>query len=135
MRQNGYTIYSTNVPPGPFALTDIFPSTLSGNLDVTVIEANGSRTSFVVPFSSVPNMLREGIWNYQLTAGKYHDGTSRYQPKFVQGTLSHGMAYDITPYGGVLVAENYRSAVVGLGKNLGNWGLSLLICPIPTPTW
>ncbi|MVZ10820.1 fimbria/pilus outer membrane usher protein, partial [Enterobacteriaceae bacterium 8376wG6] len=36
--------------------------------------------------------------------------------------LSHGMAYDITPYGGVLVAENYRSAVVGLGKNLGNWG-------------
>ncbi len=122
VRQNGYTIYSTNVPPGPFALTDIFPSTLSGNLDVTVIEANGSRTSFVVPFSSVPNMLREGIWNYQLTAGKYHDGTSRYQPKFVQGTLSHGMSYDITPYGGVLVAENYRSAVVGLGKNLGNWG-------------
>jgi len=122
IRQNGYTIYTTNVPPGPFALTDIFPSTLSGNLDVMVIEANGTISSFVVPFSSVPNMLREGIWNYQLTAGKYHDGSSRYQPKFMQGTLSHGMTYDVTPYGGVLVAENYCSAVVGLGKNLGNWG-------------
>ncbi|MBH3265123.1 fimbrial biogenesis outer membrane usher protein, partial [Serratia marcescens] len=73
-------------------------------------------------FSSVPNMLREGIWDYQMTAGKYHDGTTKYQPKFVQGTLSHGMAYDITPYGGVLVAENYRSAVVGMGKNMGVWG-------------
>ncbi|MBF1995095.1 fimbrial biogenesis outer membrane usher protein [Serratia symbiotica] len=122
IRQNGYTIYSTNVPPGPFALTDIFPSTLSGNLDVMVIEANGAISSFVVPFSSVPNMLREGLWNYQLTVGKYHDGSSRYQPKFMQGTLSHGMTFDVTPYGGVLVAENYRSAVVGLGKNLGNWG-------------
>ena len=122
VRQNGYTIYSTNVPPGPFALTDIYPSTLSGNLDVTVIEANGSRSSFSLPFSSVPNMLREGIWDYQLTAGKYHDGTTRYKPNFVQGTLSAGMAYDITPYGGLMMAQNYRSAVAGLGKNLGNWG-------------
>lgn len=122
IRQNGYTIYSTNVPPGPFALTDIYPSTLSGNLDVTVIEANGSRSSFTVPFSSVPNMLREGIWDYQVTAGKYHNGTTSYKPNFVQGTLSHGMPYDVTPYGGLMVAENYRSAVVGMGKNLGNLG-------------
>ena len=122
VRQNGYTIYSTNVPPGPFALSDIYPSTLSGNLDVTVIEANGSRSSFTVPFSSVPNMLREGIWDYQLTVGKYHDGTTRYKPNFMQGTLSVGAPYDVTPYGGLMVAQNYRSAVAGLGKNLGNWG-------------
>jgi outer membrane usher protein len=122
IRQNGYTIYSTNVPPGPFALTDIYPSTLSGNLDVTVIEANGSRTSFVVPFSSVPNMLREGIWDYQLTAGQHHDATSDYRPNFVQGTLARGMVHDVTPYGGLLVADHYRSAVIGMGKNLGNWG-------------
>lgn len=122
VRQNGYTIYSTNVPPGPFALTDIYPSSLSGNLDVTITEANGSKSSFTLPFSSVPNMLREGIWDYQLTAGKYHDGTTHYQPSFVQGTLSRGMTYDVTPYGGLMVAQNYRSAVAGLGKNMGRWG-------------
>ncbi|WP_153069419.1 fimbria/pilus outer membrane usher protein, partial [Escherichia coli] len=74
VRQNGYTVYSTVVPPGPFALTDISPSTLSGDLAVTVIEADGSRHSFTLPYSSVPNMLRDEIWEYQVTAGKYHDG-------------------------------------------------------------
>jgi outer membrane usher protein len=122
VRQNGYTVYSTMVPPGPFALTDIYPSTLSGDLAVTVIEADGAHHSFSVPYSSVPNMLRDGILEYQFTAGKYHDGTSRYQPKFVQGTFSHGMRYDLTPYGGLLFAEHYRSGVLGVGTNLGVLG-------------
>lgn len=64
-----------------------------------MIEANGAISSFVVPFSSVPNMLREGLWNYQLTVGKYLGGSSRYQPRFMRGTLSHGMTFDVTPYG------------------------------------
>ncbi|MCV5625921.1 fimbria/pilus outer membrane usher protein, partial [Escherichia coli] len=53
VRQNGYTVYSTVVPPGPFALNDIHPSTLSGDLDVTVIEADGTRHNFTLPYSSV----------------------------------------------------------------------------------
>ncbi|CCG88405.1 Outer membrane usher protein fimD [Erwinia piriflorinigrans CFBP 5888] len=122
VRQNGYTVYSTNVAPGPFALNDIYPSATSGNLMVTVFEADGSKQSFSVPFSSVPNMLREGIWDYSLTAGKYQNGSSTYQPRFIQGTLSHGMKYDITPYGGVLLADHYRSAVLGMGKSLGSFG-------------
>jgi P pilus assembly protein, porin PapC len=122
VRQNGYTVYSTVVPPGPFALTDIHPSTLSGDLAVTVIEADGSRHNFTLPFSSVPNMLREGIWEYQLTAGKYHDGTTNYKPSFFQGTFSHGTLFDLTPYGGMLVAQHYRSGVIGVGKNMGDFG-------------
>lgn len=122
IRQNGYTIYSTNVPPGPFALGDIYPSNLSGNLDVSVIEADGTKKNFVVPFSSVPNMLREGILDYQLTAGKYRDGFSNYKPLFMQMGVAQGMGRDVTPYGGLLVAENYRSGVIGVGKNMGLWG-------------
>lgn len=126
VRQNGYTVYSTAVPPGPFALTDIYPSTLSGDLSVTVIEADGARHNFTVPYSSVPNMLREGIWEYQLTAGKYHDGSSDYQPKFIQGTVAYGGGYDLTPYGGLIVAEHYRSGVLGVGKNMGELGAASL---------
>lgn len=122
IRQNGYMIYSTNVSPGPFVLNDIVPSNLSGNLDVVIREANGTRNSFTVPFSAVPNMLREGIWNYQLTSGKYYNNKSSYQPKFIQCIILRGMIYDVTPYVGVLVAENYRSAVIGFGKNIGNLG-------------
>lgn len=123
IRQNGYTVYSTNVAPGPFELSDIYPSTLSGNLAVTVFEADGSKQNFIVPFSSISNMLRAGIWEYALTAGKYQDGSGNsYQPRFIQGTVSRGMGGDYTPYGGLLVADHYRSAVLGVGKSLGMFG-------------
>ncbi|WP_164720217.1 fimbria/pilus outer membrane usher protein, partial [Enterobacter hormaechei] len=59
---------------------------------------------------------------YQVTAGKYHDGTNNYQPQFIQGTVAHGAGSDYTPYGGIIMAEHYRSGVVGLGKNMGEYG-------------
>ncbi|WP_233208997.1 fimbria/pilus outer membrane usher protein, partial [Erwinia sp. B116] len=77
----------------------------------------------IVPFSSISNMLRAGIWEYALTAGKYQDGSGNsYQPRFIQGTVSRGMGGDYTPYGGLLVADHYRSAVLGVGKSLGMFG-------------
>ncbi|WP_258869456.1 fimbria/pilus outer membrane usher protein [Pseudomonas fluorescens] len=122
IRQNGYTVYSTQVPAGPFALRDVYPGSLSGDLQVSVIEADGSRKHFTVPFSAVPNMLRDGITDYQLSLGRYRDGRSGYQPRFVQAGIARGLSREVTPYGGLLVAENYRAAVVGLGKNLGLLG-------------
>lgn len=122
VRQNGYTIYSTNVAPGPFAISDIYPSNLSGDLHVTVIEADGTKNSFIVPYASVPNMIRQGQWQYQLTAGTYQNGFTAYTPDFIEATVSHGTRYDLTPYGGIIVAENYRAGVTGLSKSLGSLG-------------
>lgn len=122
IRQNGYTVYSTHVPAGPFALSDVYPGTLSGDLQVSVIETDGSKKLFTVPYSAVPNMLRDGITDYQLSLGRYRDGRSDYQPNFFQAGVARGMSRDITPYGGVLFAENYRAGVIGIGKNLGAWG-------------
>jgi outer membrane usher protein len=122
IRQNGYTVYTTQVPAGPFTLNDVYPGTLSGDLHVSVIEADGSKKQFTVPFSAVPHMLRDGITDYQLSIGRYRDGHSGYEPGFVQAGVARGLPQDVTPYGGVLVAEHYRAAVIGLGKNLGNWG-------------
>ena len=122
IRQNGYTVYSTQVPAGPFALRDVYPGSLSGDLQVSVIEADGARQHFSVPFSAVPNMLRDGITDYQLSLGRYRDGHSGYQPRFVQAGVARGLPGDVTPYGGLLIAENYSAAVIGLGKNLGALG-------------
>lgn len=121
IRQNGYLVYSTTVPPGPFAIHDIYPNT-SGTLYVTVTEADGSEKHFTVAFSSVASMLRDGLWNYEVTAGRYHDGIGGYQPQFVQGTLARGIGHNLTPYGGAIVADNYQSAVVGMGTGLGDLG-------------
>ena len=122
IRQNGYIIYSANVAPGPFEFNDIFPYSNNGDLSVTVNEADGTHKNFTVAYSSVANMLREGIWNFQFTAGKYHSGNGGYQPELLQGTVALGTKYNLTPYGGVILAEHYRSAAVGVGKNLGELG-------------
>ncbi len=122
IRQNGYIIYSANVAPGPFEFHDIFPYANNGDLSVTVNEADGTHKNFTVAYSSVANMLREGIWNFQFTAGKYHSGNGGYQPELIQGTVARGTQYNLTPYGGIILAKHYRSAAIGIGKNLGGWG-------------
>ena len=80
-------------------------------------------------------MLREGIWNFQLTAGKYHTGGDGYQPKLIRGTAAYGMNYGLTPFGGAIIAEHYRSAAVGIGKSTGSWGPSPWTVRSPIPSW
>lgn len=51
MKQNGYTVYSASVAPGPFALTDLSISGADGgDLLSTVLEADGQNEIFTVPY-------------------------------------------------------------------------------------
>lgn len=38
IRQNGYVIYQSNVPAGAFEINDLYPSSNSGDLEVTIEE-------------------------------------------------------------------------------------------------
>ena len=123
IRQNGYVIYQTVVAPGPFEISDLYPAAGSGDLEVTIVEADGRQTQYRQPFSAVPNMLREGGRRYQFTMGKYRTGLpSTAAPNFVQGTYSIGLAGDVTPYGGFTYANLYQAVAVGMGKNLRRFG-------------
>lgn len=73
VKQGGFVLLETSVPPGPFELNDLYPTGYGGDLQVTVTEADGSVQSFSVPFASVPDMLREGQWRYSATAGRLRD--------------------------------------------------------------
>lgn len=123
IRQNGYTVYQTFVAPGAFAIDDLFPVYSSGDLEVTVTEADGSVRVFTVPYSSVPVLQREGRMKYSLTAGQYRSSSDSYNsPVFVQATLISGLPHNMTGYGGMQYAENYLSGLLGLGFNLGYLG-------------
>lgn len=50
VRQNGYVVYETYVAPGPFEIKDLFQAGMSGDLDVSVTEADGSVRTFVALF-------------------------------------------------------------------------------------
>src|SRR5471032_168611 len=123
VRQNGYIIYQTYVPAGPFAITDLYPTSASGDLEVTISEADGSERRSVQPFSAVPVMLREGRLKYSATAGQYRTTTPDAQmPHFGQTTLIYGLPYDYTLYGGGLLADNYHSQAFGVGHGFGDFG-------------
>lgn len=123
IKQNGSVIYQANVSPGPFTISDLYPTSSSGDLLVTVTEENGTERSFVQPFSNVPVMQREGHLKYSMTAGKYRSQSGQGEaPLLGQGTLVYGLPHDLTVYGGLQASEQYKAAALGIGFGLGVYG-------------
>lgn len=123
IRQNGYEIYQAYVPAGAFEITDLYSTSTSGDLQVSVRENNGTTSQFTVPYSAVPVLQREGRVKYALTAGQLRTGSDLQEsPDFWQGTLVWGMPAGVTLYGGSQLSDNYQSFAFGAGKNLGSWG-------------
>lgn len=123
IRQDGYIIYQSYVPPGAFEINDLYPSSFSGELEVTVKEADGTERRFNQPFSAVPVMQRPGRFKYSGTLGKYRSNDSRdKEPEFAQGTAIYGVSNEITAYAGSLLSSDYLSGLAGVGFSLVNLG-------------
>ncbi|MDU6168521.1 MAG: fimbrial biogenesis usher protein [Citrobacter koseri] len=123
IKQNGYEIYQSTVPPGPFTINDLYAAGNGGDLQVTIKEADGTSQVFRVPWSTVPMLQREGHTRYAVTAGEYRSGNDQQEkPKFFQSTLLHGLPAGWTLYGGTQLADNYRAFNLGVGKNMGEFG-------------
>lgn len=136
IRQGGNIIWQSYVPPGPFVVDDLYPTSASGDLEIMIREADGSVRQFIQPFSALPVMLREGQYKYSLSAGKYQPENNRYKdPVFFQGTLSYGLHGGTTVYGGTQVAPEYWAGVLGIGRGFGEFGsLSLDVTTARTVT-
>lgn len=123
IRQNGSVIWQSYVPPGPFLINDLYPTAASGDLEVSIKEADGNVRTFIQPFSSVPIMLREGRFKYSLTAGEYRSrAPGDKTPSFAQATGIYGLPYTTTIYGGAITSSRYNSVLLGIGKSLGEIG-------------
>ncbi|SFU82071.1 fimbria/pilus outer membrane usher protein [Xenorhabdus koppenhoeferi] len=123
VRQNNYVIYESYVPPGPFVITDLYSTSGSGDLDVTITEKDGRQRKFVQPCSSVPIMQREGQLKYQITLGRYHYSDANVdKPYFSEATFIYGFSNRLSLLSGMQIAENYRAFNAGMGVGLGNFG-------------
>ncbi|MFA1282922.1 fimbrial biogenesis usher protein [Citrobacter telavivensis] len=123
IKQNGYEIYHSTVPPGPFTISDLYAAGNGGDLQVTIKETDGSSQNFTVPYSSVPVLQREGHTRYAVTAGEYRSGNDQQEePTFFQSTVLHGLPAGWTLYGGTQLADRYRAFNLGVGKNMGVLG-------------
>ncbi len=122
VKQNGYEIYQSTVPPGPFTIDDLYAAGNGGDLQVTIKEAdgtpglqratvNGAGAAARRPYPLRP--LRRGVPQRQQPAGN---------ARFFQSTAMHGLPAGWTLYGGAQLADRYRAFNLGVGKNMGYFG-------------
>lgn len=109
--QNGREIYQTTVAPGPFKISDLYPTSYNGDLEVEVLEADGTRQTFRVPFSAVPESIRKGAFRYNLDIGRTRDIGE--DTNFSNITTQYGLSNALTLNNGFRLAEGYQSALVG----------------------
>lgn len=124
IRQNGYLIYQQNVAPGAFEISDLYSTTNSGDLDITVKEADGTEHHFTQPYSSTAVMLRPGRIKYEVTAARYRAASSsdEKEPEFAQASFIYGLNNAATLFGGVTSSGDYQAANAGIGIALGELG-------------
>lgn len=123
VRQNGYLIQSLTVAPGAFSLTDLPVTGSGGDLQVTVLESDGTKQVFIVPFTTPAIALREGYMKYNVTGGQYRSSDGEVEHTSLgQATLMYGLPWGLTAFSGVQGAEHFWSAALGLGWSLGSLG-------------
>ncbi|WP_052106600.1 fimbria/pilus outer membrane usher protein [Novilysobacter defluvii] len=115
IRQNGQLIHSVSVAPGSFVIDDLYPTGYGGDLEVTVVEADGRRRNFNVPYGSVAQMLRPGSSRYAITVGRARNPDLLDPPAVAQATYQRGIANRLTLYGGAAGSEDYASVLYGAG--------------------
>lgn len=118
--QNGHVVYETTVAPGPFVIDDLGGTSYQGDLDVSVIEADGRISTFTVPFAAVPDSMRPGQSRYSVSFGQaryYGDG----HDLFADLTYQRGISNSLTANAGLRVANNYVALLAG-GVLAGDYG-------------
>lgn len=73
IRQGNISLYETTVAPGAFEINDLYPTNFAGDLTAIVTEADGSESTFSVPFSALPESIRAGQFEYSATVGRVRD--------------------------------------------------------------
>lgn len=123
VRQNGYLIQSRIVSPGAFALTDLPVTGNGGDLQVWVLESDGTIQTFNVPFTTPAIALREGYLKYNVTVGEYRPSDDSIEGAYLgQLTAMYGLPWSLTAFGGIQVSEHYQGNALGLGLSLGGFG-------------
>ena len=125
--QNGYTVYSRVVQPGPYELRDIRPVG-NGDLEVTVEDANGRKTVTRYPVTTLPTQLRAGEMLYEISAGRRSSSGDLSKPfgdgdngTFWLGSLGYGLN-STTVSSATILHNRYWAGGVTLTQSLGILG-------------
>lgn len=117
IRQNGNVLREVSVPAGPFVINDLYPTGYAGDLEVEILEANGERRSFRVPYTATAQLIRPGYSRYLVAAGRYRYAGKLFDEKVGQASWQYGLSNNITLQLGGTVSENYHAELMGVAFN------------------
>lgn len=112
--QGGNLLLQTTVSPGAFVIDDLYATGYGGDLQVTVLEADGTEQRFIVPYASVAQLLRPGTSRFSFTAGQTRNSNIDHQAKLVQGTYQRGLINSLTGFAGAQASEGYTALLAGM---------------------
>nr|WP_231402989.1 fimbria/pilus outer membrane usher protein [Caenimonas aquaedulcis] len=113
IRQNGVVLYETVVPPGPFAIGDMYAVGAGSDLQVTITEADGTQRVTAVPYASMPQLLRENAHRYAITLGTPRQGGGATDALLLQGTYQRGLTNWLTAQAGLQMTPRFAAVLVG----------------------
>ncbi|MEV3836812.1 fimbria/pilus outer membrane usher protein [Aeromonas dhakensis] len=121
IRQAGELLLRTAVPPGPFTLRDIPTRGSNGELEITIIEADGSQRSQTQGFGMDAIMVPKGATRYRVNLGELDEPELLGDRWFGSGELIHGVASNMTLGAGIQGKKDYfaLNLAVGLGTAFG----------------
>lgn len=127
IRQNGNVIYERSVAPGPFEITDLYPTGYGGSLDVSIEGADGWQQNFQVPYAATSNQLRPGSHHYSMTYGKIRSTQLRREPTLLEASYRRGINNAMTLYGGIQANGAYQAIMGGasFGTPLGSFSMDV----------
>ncbi len=93
--QGGRLLRELSVPPGAFVIDDLGVAGRGGDLSVEIVEADGRRIRYRVPYFSLPLLMREGATRYSMGMGRWRGGSSR-QPWLLEAAWRRGVRHGWT---------------------------------------
>ncbi|EBU7005285.1 TPA: PefC/AfrB family outer membrane usher protein [Salmonella enterica subsp. enterica serovar Kintambo] len=119
LTQGKNTLYSEMVPPGPFSVTDVAVYG-SGDVTMTVTEADGRVHSQIFPLSVMAGQLSPGQHEYSVSAGRA-DEDSDLDGELVSASYGYGLG-DLTLRAGGVLHQQYQGVNGGVVTGLGQLG-------------
>lgn len=112
VRQSGQLIYNTLVPAGPFTLEDVPIVRNNVDLDVSVIESDGSTSRFVVPAASIRMPLLSRPRGLSVSVGQVRNNSGDYDNPWV-ANISDG--WRLLPWLNLLASGTVTDSYVASG--------------------
>ncbi len=122
VRQQGILIYSTLVPVGPFMLTDMPLRSYTSDLNVTVVETDGSQHNYVIPSSLYLQKMGNPAGLF-LSFGRVSDEYDK-KPMVISASGGWRLLPEANASLGIILAEDFKAAAMGVDTAL--WSATLL---------